>query len=81
MNKSPAIAGQPKGKNEMRYMATLMIAAALTAPMSVPANAWKDFTDWFKHPKVKGAAKGLGEKDCWEYAFTFGQKKKKECGF
>ena len=63
----------------MKHVATVIIAAALTAPMSVPANAWKDFADWFRTPTAKAVFKGAGEADCWQKVFTLYQTKKDKC--
>ena len=63
----------------MRIMTTMALAIALAMPMAAPANAWKDFADWFKTPKAKAVFKGAGEADCWQKVFTLYQTKKDKC--
>ena len=56
----------------MKYMTTMALAIALAMPMAAPANAWKDFANWFKHPKVKSAFEGMKKENCWKTGTTFG---------
>lgn len=61
----------------MRYAYTTMIAAALAVSVSGPADAsWAKFKERFSNENI---GKALGDKNCWERAFSFQKAKRTTC--
>ena len=61
----------------MKYIATMIIAIALTAPMSMPVNAgWASFSEKFSDANIW---KAVSDKNCWERALSFQKAKRTTC--
>lgn len=61
----------------MKHAYAMMIAAALAASVSGPADAsWSKFKERFSNENFK---KALGDKNCWERAFSFQKAKRTTC--
>ena len=60
-----------------KKLSVMILSAALAASTAAPATAsWAKFKERFSDENIK---KALGDKNCWERAFSFQKAKKTTC--